>query len=398
MREVAVIGVGMHPWGRFPNKTFVEMGVEAVEAALADANMEWPEVQGLAAGIWVWGSLSGLNPGPLVVQALGQTGIPVVNVFTQCATGTDCLRTAYHMVASGERDVAMAVGLDKSPEGLLAFAANQINNDPFDQDTLRWKMVGLTNPSYWAMEAKIRMDQYGTTEEDLALAKVACSKHGALNPRALYRKVYTVEEVLASKMVVEPLRQFMMCTVRDGAAAVILCSKEKAAQYTKKPVWLAGVGHGSPLDGDPVLGVGSLSTPVPTPGHPKRISESWMAAQMAYQMAGVGPKDIDVLEIPDNSSWHYLHYPELLGMCEEGEMDHLLRKGETLIGGKMPINTSGGFASFGEAVGAQGLLGVLEVVWQLRGECGARQVEGAKVGMGQTYGMLGNSGASVFKV
>ncbi len=396
MREVAIIGVGMHPWGRFPNKTFVDMGVDAALEALRDADMQWTDIQGVAAGIWVWGSLSGLNPGPLVAQALGNTGIPIVNVFTQCATATDCMRTAYQMVASGERDVVMAIGLDKSPEGFLNFAANQIRPDPNDTDTVRWKMVGLTNPAYWALECRKRMEQFGTTELDLARVKVACSKNGALNPRAYYRKVFTEEEVLNSPMLCDPLRLYMVCTVRDGAVAVILCSADKATRYASKPVIIAGTGHGSPLYGDSQIAPGLVSAP--SPGRTPVISESWVAARMAFQHAGVGPEDIDFIELPDNSSWHYLHYPELLGFCEPGQMESLVRDGATAVNGRLPINPSGGLASFGEAVGATGLAQVCEVVWQLRGQAGARQVEGTKVGMAQTYGMLGNSAAAIMKV
>jgi len=395
MRQVAIIGVGMHPWGRFPDKTFVDMGVEAAVQALKDANIGWQKVQGMAAGIWVWGSLSGLNPGPLVASALGETGIPIINVFTQCATGTDVVRVAHQMVASGECDVALAVALDKSPEGFLTYPANQLHPDMHDTDCVRWKMVGLTNPAYWAMDCRRRMEKYGTTEHHLAKAKVACSKHGALNPRALYRKVFTEEEVLNSPMVCDPLRLYMMCAVRDGAAAAVLCSLDKAKRYTAKPVIVGAATHGSPLYGEASMCPGLVAAA--TPGETPLISESWVAASKAYDEAGIGPEDIDFLEIADNSSWQYLHYPELLGFCEPGEMDRLLDEGATLIGGKLPVNCSGGLASFGEAVAATGLAQICEIVWQLREQCGDRQVKKAKVGMGQTYGMLGNSASIILK-
>lgn len=395
MRDVAIVGVGMHPWGRFPGKPFVHMGVEAALDALADAGMDWREIQGLVSGMWVWGSLSGLNPGPLVAQALGQTGIPIINVFSMCATGLDSVRCAYQMVASGERDIVMAIGLDKSPEGFLAYAANQIHVDPYDTDTIRWRNVGLTNPAYWAMQCRKRMEEFGTTASDLAKVKVACSKHAALNPRAVFRKVFSEADVLNAPMVCDPLTLLMMCAVRDGAAAAILCSAEKARAFKAQPVLIAGTGHGSPLYGDPQIAPGVVAAPCP--GSAPILSESYCAARMAFAQAGIGPREVDFLELPDNSVWHYLHYPELLGMCEPGEMDHLVRTGQTMIGGRLPINPSGGFTSFGEAVGAQGLAQLCEIVWQLRGEAGDRQVQGARVGMGQTYGMLGNSASIILK-
>ena len=239
------------------------------------------------------------------------------------------------------------------------------------------------------------MEEYGTTERHLAKAKVACSKHGALNPNAVYRKVYTEEEVLNSAMICDPLRMYMICATRDGAAAAVLCSADRAKKYNAKPITVAAVGHGSSLYGDPTMVLGTLSAP--TPGTAPLISESAMSCRMVYEQAGIGPGDIDVVELPDNSSWHYLQYPETLGFWGPGETERMLEEEATGIGGKLPINPSGGIASFGEAVAATGLAQICELVWQLRGEAGARQVDGAKVGMGQTYGMLGNSAAVILK-
>jgi len=285
MRDVAVVGIGMHPWGKFPDKTFVEMGVEATLKALEDANMEWTDIQEVIAGEWIWGAGSGLNPAPALAAMLGETGIPTVNIFNMCATATNVFRVAYQAVASGMRDIVLAYCSDKSPKGF--FTTMGRTDDPRDSDFLRWKMMGLTNPGYWAMECRKRMEQYGTTERHLAKAKVACSKHGALNPDALYRKVFTEEEVLNSPMVCDPLRLFMICATREGAAATVLCSADKAKKYNAKPVIVAGLGEGSSLYGDPTARLGLLSGPAV--GSAPLISESHMSAKMAFEQAGVGP-------------------------------------------------------------------------------------------------------------
>ena len=393
MRDVAVVGIGMHNWGKFPDKSFQEMAVDAVVEALGDANMEWTDIQEMVAGIWVWGSGSGFNPGPSVTAMMGETGIPTTNVYNMCATATNVFRVAYNIVASGTQDIVLAIAADKSPKGFFTTIGAPDSNDT---DYLRWRMMGLTNPGYWAMECRKRMEEVGTKESHLAKAKVVCSKFGALNPRALYRKVYTEEEVLASPMVCDPLRLFMICATRDGAAAAILCSADVAKKYNSKLVYVAGVGEGSSLYGDPTARLGLVCGPAK--GTAPLLSESYTSSQMAYKAAGIGPENIDFLEVPDNSSWHYLQYPETLGFWGPGETDRMLDEQATGLGGKLPINPSGGIASFGEAVGATGLAQVCEITQQLRGQSGDRQVKGAKVGMGQTYGQLGNSASVILKV
>ena len=393
MTEVAVIGVGFHPWGKFPDKTFVDLGVVAAMNALKDANMEWKDIPAAVASEYVWGGTDGFNAGPALAGRLGETGIPITNIFNMCASATSVVRSAYHVVASGERDICLAVGLDVSPKGFFGFMGTP---NPQDTDYLRWRMIGATNPGYWAMECRKRMERYGTNAHHLAMAKVACSKHGALNPNALFRKEYTEEEVLASPMVCDPLHLYEICATRDGAAAAVLCRADKAKKYNGKPIIIAGVGLGSSLYGDPTMRLGLLSAPAGEMA--PLLSESYMSARMAYELAGIGPEDIDFVEVPDNSSWHYLQYLETMGFCAPGEADRLLDEGQTLIGGKLPVCPGGGASSFGKALSAQGILQMCGIVKQLRGRAGPRQVEGAKVGMGQTYGQLGNSASIILKV
>jgi acetyl-CoA acetyltransferase len=387
MRDVAVLGIGMHPWGKFPQKSFIDLGVTAIDNALKDASLEWKDVQSAVSGVWQWGGSEGITPGPFV------------NVAQRCATGGSVFRDAYFQVASGMYDVVLALGCDKSPKGFFSTPGkeNSARYDCIDTDWIRWRMAGLTNPACWALDCRKRMDKYGTTESTLAKAKVACSKHGALNPNALYRKVYTEEEVLASPYVVDPLRLLMICATRDGAAAMILGSVEKARQLSTKLITVAGAAIGTSLYGDPTMRLGSSYVPIDSEVKAPPVSESASASRQAYEIAGIGPGDIDFLELPDNSSWHYLQYLEILGFCGPGEADQLLAEGHTLIGGKIPVCPSGGLASFGEASAAHGALQIFEVVTQLRGEAGERQVKGAKVGMAQTYGASGNSASVILK-
>jgi acetyl-CoA acetyltransferase len=393
MREVAIIGVGMHPWGKFPEKNVVDLAAQATRQALQDAGVEWKSIQAVVAGVYKWGAESGMVLGQSLAGRLGETGVPITNIYNMCATATSVFRSAYLNVASGECDLALAVAADISPLGFLPTRGN----DTKDPAYIRFSKIGLTNPAYWAMDCRKRMDAYGTTETHLAKAKVAASKNGAKNPSARYRKEYTVEEVLNSPIVSHPLRLFEICATSDGAAAAVICSLDKAKQFTNHPVIVAGVGLGSARYGDPSARLGMVC--FPAEAEAPILSESVAASRMAYEQAGVGPENIDFVELPDNSSWHYLQYLESLGFCKPGEADRLLDEGETAIDGKLPVCPSGGVSSFGEAVAAQGLAQICEIVWQLRGQSGVRQIPGGvKVGMAQTYGMLGNSGTAILKI
>lgn len=393
MRDVSIIGVGLHPWGKFPGKTFVEIGVTAVSNALQDAQVKWHEIEAICSGIYIWGGNAGHISGQYLAAVFGETGVPIINVYNACATGSAALRTAYLSVASGQVDMALAVGVDLSPEGFLGAKSD---NPRQDRDVLRWRMVGMPNPAFWALECRKRMAKYGTTPEDLAQVKVVLSQYGALNPNSRYKKIYTKEEVLNSPMVNDPLRLFEICATSDGAAAVIVCASDRAARYTSQPVKINACTLGSAMYGDPTIRISALSAPAQAEA--PLLSESYSASQQAYRLAGIGPEDVDVLELPDNSSWHYFQYLETCGFCGEGEAERMLAEGETLIGGKVAVCPSGGFSSFGEAIGAQAVWQVVEAVTQLRGQCGPRQVEKAKVAMAQTYGLMGNSATTIMTV
>lgn len=393
MREVSIVGAGLHPWGKFKDKTFVEIGTVAIANALKDANVEWKDIQAIFSGIYIYGGNAGHISGQYLESVFGETGIPVVNVYNACATGSAAIRMAYNSIAAGETDTALAVGVDISPEGFLSAKSD---NPRQDRDVLRWRMAGMPNPVYWALECRKRMARYGTTDEDLARVKVVLSQYGSKNPNARYKKTYTLEEVANSLMVCDPLRLLEVCATSDGAAAVILSAAPGAIQKANKPVRIAATTMGSAIYGDPTLRISALSAPARAEA--PLLSESYSASQQAYKKAGIGPEDIDVLELPDNSSWHYLQYLETCGFCGEGEAEKMLREGQTQIGGKLAVCPSGGFSSFGEAIGAQAVWQVVEASNQLRGRCGERQVPNARVAMAQTYGLMGNSGTTILKI
>ncbi len=394
MEEVAILGVGLHPWGKFPEKPWVQMAVEAASEALSDAGFEWTDVEAVVSGSQLWGGRKGIYSGNYFAEAMGGTGLPVVNVNNACATGGVMLNVATTKIASGQADIVLAISADKSAKGFFPYLPVYHDEPVPSNDTLRWNM-GLPNPAYWAFEMRKRMIKYGDTEEHLAKIKVLCSKHGSLNPKARYQKVFTIEDVLNSPMVTDPLRLLEICATSDGAGAVVLGSKKAAKKSSAKPIYIAASATGTPLYGDPTTSIPVVSFN-PKPGVPL-ISESYMAATGAYEQAGLGPEDIDFVEIADNSSWHFLQYLETMGFCKEGECHVKLDEGYWQIGGKLPVCPSGGFASFGEATMAQGFCQFYEIVNQLRGLCGDRQVEGAKVGMAEVYGAAGNNAAVILK-
>jgi acetyl-CoA acetyltransferase len=314
----------------------------------------------------------------------------VVNVYNACATGSAAIRMAYNSVAAGETDTALAFGADVSPKGFLTAKSD---NAVQDRDVIRWKMTAMPNPVYWALECRKRMAKYHTTEEDLAQVKVLMSEYGSKNPDARFKKAYTLDEVLKSAYVCDPLRLYEICPVSTGAAAVIVTADKELISKADKPVKINATTMGSSMYGDPTIRISALSCPA-VPEAPM-LSESYSASRQAYEKSGIGPKDVDVLELPDNSSWHYLIYLEVCGFCKEGEADKMLRDGETKIGGKVAVNPSGGFSSHGEALSAQAIWQVIECANQLRGRCRERQVKKPKVAMAQTYGLMGNSGTTI---
>ncbi len=391
MRDVAVIGLGMHPWGKFKEKSVNELARVAVEAALEDAGVQWKEIEAVTAASsrFSGGRGWGLN-GNDFVDDMGQTGIPVYNMSAGCAAGANAFNVGYSLVAGGMHDIVLVAGAEKLPKGFIQTSGV---DDETDVEYLRQLCVGMPGPAFWAAMVRRRMHEFGTTEEHLAKVAVKARKNGALNPMARFQKEATIEEILGSAMVTYPLRLFEICPVSDGAAAVVICSAEAAKRFTTRPVWVgaSAVATARFDDGIP-RGLASWA-----PDTRAYHSEAAIAVSKALDGAGIGPKDLDFVELQDNTCYYELCFPEDWGMCEPGESERLLEAGETTPVGKMPINPSGGFISFGEATTAQGIFQVVEVATQLRGAAGGRQVPDAKVGMCQTIGLGGNGTAVVLK-
>ena len=354
--------------------------------------MAWREIEAVAAASsrFSGGRGWGLN-GNDVIDDMGATGIPVYNLSAGCAAGGNAFNVGTMLVASGQHDMVLVVGGEKMPKGFIQTSGVEETTDP---EYLRQVCIGVPGPTFWAFMCRRRMADHGTTEEQLAKIAVKARKIAVHNPNARFRKETSVEEVMASALVSYPLRLFEICPVSDGAAAVVICSAEKARKLTTKPLWVAASAVATARFDDGIPR--GLAGTVPADGKAYH-SEAAAAVKKAMDKAGIGPDGIDLVELQDNTVYYELSFPEEWGFCKPGEAEHLLESGQTLPNGRLPINPSGGFISFGEATTAQGLFQICELGWQLRGEAGGRQVEGAKVGLAQTLGLGGNGSATILK-
>jgi acetyl-CoA acetyltransferase len=392
MTGVVIAGVGMHPWGKW-GRSFVEYGVHAARAALADAGVDWREVGLVVGGETVRNGYAGYVAGATFAQALGWNGARVATAYAACATGAQALDTARSRILAGQCDVALVVGSDTTPKGFLAPNAGERWDDP---DWLRFRLLGMTNPAYFALYARRRMDLYGATPEDFAAVKVKNARHGLHNPNARYRKEVTVADVLASAVVCDPLHLLDICATSDGAAAVVLVSADYARRHgLAEPVQVRAISTVTPTFPNTVLDMPNLSTDsAATVGAPDRTFKQSIA-DAAYEEAGLGPEDMSFAEVYDLSTALELDWMEDLGLCKPGDAEALLRAGDTTLGGSIPVNPSGGLACFGEAVPAQALAQVCEVTWQLRGRAEGRQVEGARAGITANQGLFGHGSAVI---
>jgi acetyl-CoA acetyltransferase len=390
--EVAVLGVGMHPWGKW-GRGFVEYGVVAARAALHDAGVDWRDVDSVVGADTVRGGYPGYVAGATFAQALGWQGARVTSVYAACASGAQAINAARAQILAGLADVVLVVGADAAPKGFFRPAGGDRPDDP---DWLRFRVLGATNPAYFGLYARRRMAVHGDTLEDFAQVKVKNATMGALNPNARYRARVTAEEVAASAVVSDPLRLLDICATSDGGAAVVLSSMEFARRHgVTDPVRIRAVATVTPRYPNTVLDLPDIATDsavaVPPAGETFRAS----IAAAAYEEAGVGPEDLSLAEVYDLSTALELQWYEDLALCGEGEGAKLLREGVTAPGGRIPVNTSGGLASFGEAVPAQAIAQVCEVTWQLRGQAGDRQVSGARVGITANQGLFGHGSAVI---
>jgi len=394
MEEIAVLGVGMHPWGKW-GRNFVDYGVHAAQQALDDAEVAWGDVGFVSGAVTVRCGYPGYVAGSTFARALGFTGAQVASSYSACASGVTALSVARGQILSGACDVALVVGADTTPKGFLAPTGG---DRPDDTDWLRFHLVGATNPVYFALHARRRMALYGATREDFALVKAKNSRHGVHNPNARYPKEYGVDDVASSPVVSDPLRLLEICATSDGGAALVVCSMDYARSLgVSDPFRVSGISTVTPTYPDTVIDLPYLATdswagsPPPDRGFKESI------AARAYAEADLGPEDVDVAEVYDLSSALELDWYEQLGLCPVGEAEALLRSGDTEIGGRIPVNPSGGLGAFGEAVPAQAIAQVCELAWQLRGQAGHRQVEGARVGVTANQGLFGHGSSVVVR-
>ena len=361
MKGVSVIGVGMIPFGKYPDTNITDLGWPAVKAAIKDAGLDARRIQAVYSGTARGGAMVGQR----IMGRLGLAGLPIVNVENACSSSSSAMAQGAMAVASGAYDVVLVIGVEK----LTKFGGGTL---PLDEDD--WEVrLGLTMPALYAMRAQRYMHDYGVTLKDVAGVSVKNRKNGALNPDAQMRKEVSVEEVLASRMIADPFTLLQCCPTGDGAAAIILASTAVAKQISSNPI---EVRASHLTSGRFMSGFRDMTSPEITV----------RGARETFEESGLGPEDIDVAEVHDAFSIAELIYYEAFGFCARGEGAALLHSGATSIGGRIPINPSGGLLAKGHPVGATGAAQVVEIVRQLRGEAGARQVEGAKIGMTHATG------------
>ncbi|MFD5416322.1 lipid-transfer protein [Streptomyces nojiriensis] len=390
--DIAVLGAGMHPWGKW-GRSFVEYGRAAARAALADAGLDWTQVQSIVGADTVRSGYPGYVAGATFARALGWQGARVTSVYAACASGAQAIGAARAQILAGLADVVLVVGADVAPKGFFAPAGGDRPDDP---DWLRFRVLGATNPAYFALYARRRMALHGDTLEDFAQVKVKNAAAGLLNPHARYRKRVTTEEVAASMVVADPLRLLDICATSDGGAALVLTSMDFArARGVADPVRIRAVSTVTPTYPRTVLDLPDIATDSAVAMAPAEGSFRSSIARAAYEEAGLGPDDLSLAEVYDLSTALELQWYEDIGLCGEGEGAKLVREGATALGGRIPVNTSGGLASFGEAVPAQAIAQVCELTWQLRGTAGERQVPGARAGITANQGLFGHGSAVV---
>ncbi|MCQ4083543.1 lipid-transfer protein [Streptomyces sp. RB6PN25] len=390
--DVAVLGVGMHPWGKW-GRRFTEYGVVAARAALADAGIDWRAVQSVVGAETVRGGYPGYVAGASIAQALGWQGARVTSVYAACASGAQAIGTARAQILAGLADVVLVVGADAAPKGFFAPAGGDRPDDP---DWLRFRVLGATNPAYFGLYARRRIAVHGDTPEDFAQVKVKNAAAGSLNPNARYRARVSAEDVARSPVVADPLRLLDICATSDGAAALVLSGLDFAHSHgVSEPVRIRAVSTVTPRYPRTELDLPDIATDSAAAAAPPGLGLRPSIAAAAYEEAGTGPEDLDVAEVYDLSTALELQWYEDLGLCPAGDGAKLLREGATSLGGRIPVNPSGGLASFGEAVPAQAIAQVCELTWQLRGRAGDRQVAGASCGISVNQGLFGHGSAVI---
>jgi len=378
--DVAIVGIGIHPFGRTPSRSGLQQGAYAARQALKDAGIEWSDIEFAFGGSASSGNADALG------NELGLTGLPFINVANGCATGGSSLMAAYAAIKSGEHDLGMVVGFDKHPRGAF-------NADPADLGLGNWYgEVGLMlTTQFFAMKIQKYMHDYAISNDTLARVAEKAFDNGALNPNAWRREPVSAEQVAESMMVNDPLTKFMFCAPGEGGVALIVCRADKAKNYCDRPVYLKSAVLKSRR-------YGSFEVFAPSQALQQVDGPTVDASRAAFEMAGVGPTDIDVAQLQDTESGAEVMHMAENGFCEHGEQEQLIASGATRIDGSFPVNTDGGCLANGEPIGASGLRQVYENVLQLRGQAGEHQVPGdPKLGYTHVYGAPGISAVTILQ-
>lgn len=356
MTLAAIAGVGMTRFGKHRDRSIEEIGREALVGAMKDAGIARAAVEEVFCGSSYGGPLIGQR----ILRDLGMTGIPVTNVENACSSGAAALREACWAVKAGRAETIAVIGVEK----LTRFGGGTLPLEPTDIK------VGLGNvmPAVYAMRARRYMHETGATARHLAMIAVKAHEFGAHNPNAQFRNRITIDEVMASRMVADPLTLYMCCSTGDGAAAAIVTSGSRARALGARPVRVEASVLQSGLYKTGFRDMASSELTERTSG-------------LAYEAAGIGPQDVSLAEVHDAFSSAEIMYYEALGLCGKGEGAAMIERGDSGPGGRQPVNPSGGLACRGHPVGATGVAQIVEAVWQLRGEAGARQVAGARVAL-----------------
>jgi acetyl-CoA acetyltransferase len=379
MSDIYILGVGIHPFGRF-EASYEDIGSHAAAAALKDAGVAWRDIQTAYLSRMYLPATSGAR----VLRRLGSTDISIVDIEAACASGGAALRQAVLAIRAGEADLAMVLGVEKMPRGFM---------DPA-MIYQRWQIeMGMSlNPSYWSMRAMRHMHDYGTTDRQIAAVAYKNHKNSVHNPNAMYRKEFSFEEILSSPLVCDPIRRLEICAPNDGAAAVVVASARKMRELGGRAIKIAACTHTiARYSADFRCPADSMSATA------DNLGPTEVAAAQAYERSGLGPRDVSCFEVQDTDAFCEIEITEELQLCARGEGGRLAESGRTAISGDIPINMSGGLISKGEPVGASHLGQVVELVMQLRGDCGLRQVPGAKVGLGHVLGAGGNCAVTILQ-
>lgn len=377
MKEVVVSGIGTMRFGVYPDKANYVIATEAIQNALKDSGYKWKEIQAAYCGSVYQGTGSGHQ----ALREMGLTGIPIVNIENACSSGSSAFRLAYQAVASGIYDIVIALGFEKMPRGPIPSTAFR-----------SWQLkMGLNvQPANYALETREYMEKYGATIDDISFVTIKNRKNGTLNPYARFQKEVSLEEINNSRMISTPFKLFHCAPVADGATCLILSSREKAKDQ-KRAVTIASSELISGVYGDAFYQNGMMAS-VKYPPQEGFVEKS---ATIAYAKAGIGPEDVDVIQAYDSMASGELWDLEKLGFCKPGEAPKLMKEGYFSLGGKKPSNTDGGLMARGHALGATGASQIYEIVAQLRGEAGPRQVGNAKVGLCHAMGAGPNSTVTI---